>query len=358
VLRRTLVAAALLVAALPVVAPGAAAAPAACRNRAELFTRNLIDPASITGVAPVGGQTGSGGVLAVRSYVFPNRALRGKRLPLYAPTTMTITGASYYLPQGSPAGYKPEYSLYFSTPCQLDVKLFHVKGVVGKVASVVPRKATSSSASQQVKATTIAAGEQVGWYEPAEGSVAFDFWVDDLTVTNAFLSPKRYARSNALHAVCPWQFYAKALRTVWYSKLGNQGGTAVRGTPCGVVTQGQKGSVLGQWFREPNVTKPVVDVLTYDGTYLSQAMVTLESTGDVRIGGFYAPGAVLVSKQGTGAATWSDPRTMKVGQLRCFSDGTRSVSLQLTSPTTLKAAVTPGICTTPVSPTAWRTYYR
>jgi hypothetical protein len=346
-----------------VLAPTAAVAapkptvPPACRNRTELFTRNLIDPASVTGVAPVGGQTGSGGVLAVRSYVFPSQTLRGKRLPIYAPTNMSLVGASYYLPMGAPAGYKPEYSLYFSTPCSLEVKLFHIKGVVGKVAAVVPKKASGSSASQGVKATPVAAGEQVGWYEPAEGSVAFDFWVDDLTVTNSFLSPKRYAQSNALHAVCPWQFYAAALRKVWYAKLGNQGGQAVPGTSCGVVTQGAKGSVLGQWFRDPNVNNPVVDKLTYDGTYLSQAMVTFESTGDIRIGGFYAPGPVFVSKQGPGGPTWSDPRTMTVGDLRCFGDGTRAVTLQLTNATTLRAAVTAD-CATPVPNTEWRTYYR
>ena len=346
-----------------VLAPTAAVAaprptpPPACKNRAELFTKNVIDPASITGVAPVGGQTGSGGVLAVRSYVFPNQALRGKRLPLYAPTNMTFTAASYYTPLGAPAGYKPEYGLWFTTPCQLDVKLFHVKGVVGKVAAAAPKKSGSSSALQGVKSTAIAAGEQIGWYEPAVGSVAFDFWVDDLAVTNSFISPKRYVNSNALHAVCPWQFYAKALRTTWYSKLGDQGGTAVPGTACGVVTQGVKGSVLGQWFREPDVNKPVVDVLNYDGTYLSQAMVTYEATGAVRLGGFYAPGAVIVGKQGPGGATWSDPRTMKVGDLRCLSDGVRAVTIQLTNATTLRAAVTAD-CATPVPNTEWRTYYR
>ncbi|MCU1374196.1 MAG: hypothetical protein JWO68_1482 [Actinomycetia bacterium] len=358
--RRALVALLLVV----LVAPAAEAAkatpapkPPPCPNRAEYFTKHLIDPASVTGVAPVGGQTGSGGVLAVRSYVFPNQALRGKRLPIYAPAAMTLVGASYYLPMGAPAGYKPEYSLYFSTPCNLEVKLFHIKEVHGAVAGAVPKKASSSSASQGVKATAVKAGDQIGWYTPAEGSVAFDFWVDDLTVTNSFLSPKRYAQSNALHAVCPWQFYAKALRSVWYAKLGNQGGTAVPGTSCGTVTQGAKGSVLGQWFRDPDVNNPVVDRLTYDGTYLSQAMVTLESTSDVRLGGFYAPGAVFVSKQGPAGATWSDPRTMKVGELRCFADGARAVSLQLTNATTLRAAVTAD-CATPVPSTEWRTYYR
>ena len=354
VLRRCLLVVALLSGLAPSVA---AAAPNPCANRTELFTRNLIDPGSITGVAPVGGQTGTGGILAVRSYVFPNRALRGKRLPIYAPTNMTFTAASYYTPAGAPAGYKPEYGLWFTTPCQLDVKLFHIKGVVGKVAAAAPKTSSGSSALNPVRPTPVAAGEQIGWYEPAEGSVAFDFWVDDLRITNSFLSPRRYVNSNALHAACPYQFYAKALRTVWYSKLGNQGGTAVPGTPCGVVTQGPKGSVIGQWFRERDVTKPVVDVLQYDGTYLSQAMVTYESTGDVRIGGFYAPGALLVSRQGPAAATWSDPRTMKVGELRCWSDGNRAVSLQLTDPTTLRAAVTSD-CSAPVPTTEWRTYYR
>ena len=352
-------AAALIVVALlsPAATAASAPKPDPCRNRTELFTQHIIDPAAVSGVAPVGGQTGSGGVLAVRSYVFPKQELRGKRLAIRAPAAMTLFGASYYLPPGAPAGYKPEYSLYFSAPCSLEVKFFHIKGISSRLGTVVPKAPSASSASQRVKPLPVAAGEQIGWYEPAVGSVAFDFWVDDLAKQNSFISPKRYAQSNARYAVCPWQFYAKPLRSVWMAKLGDQGGLARPGTSCGVVTQGTRGSVLGQWFREPNVNLPVVDRLTMDGSYQSQAMVTMESSGSVRLGGFYAPQALIVGRTGSTAAGWSDPRTITAGTTRCFSDGNRAVHLTLQSATTLRATVTPS-CSSAVPTNEWRTYYR
>ena len=67
------------------------------------------------------------------------------------------------------------------------MKFFHIKGVVGKVASVVPATASSSSAGESVKSTPIKAGEQIGWYKLGNNSVAFDFWVDNQARNNDFI---------------------------------------------------------------------------------------------------------------------------------------------------------------------------
>lgn len=342
-------------------APGAggASAPASaaadCNPSTVRFTANLIDPGKVSGVAPIGGQTGSGGVVAVRSYVFPLRSLVGQRVPLYAPVDMTLTGAARYkLPQ-APANYEPEFSLEFTVRCGVSLKLYHVKAISDRLATVVPATVTPSSATDSVKPLAVKAGEQIGWWIGGEKSVAFDFWVDNAKVTNAFITPQRYLRSNYLHAVCPYSFYVEPLRRVWLAKLGTQSGLAVPGTPCGTVSQGKAGTMQGQWFLDPNPATGLADVISYDGQYMSQGVINLESDGTVRIGGFWSPGYVLTDKND---ATWADPA--KVTDAHCWFDrvGNRSVSMKLDSPTKLRVAVVDGPCPASIDAVPAKTYYR
>jgi hypothetical protein len=69
------------------------------------------------------------------------------QLPIYAPTDMTLVGASYYKPFNAESDYHLENSHYFDLRCDYNLLLFHIKGVVGDVASRVPQIPSSSSAS-------------------------------------------------------------------------------------------------------------------------------------------------------------------------------------------------------------------
>lgn len=317
------------------------------------FTNNLIDPAYVEHVDPIGGQTGSGGVVAVRSYIFPFQSLAGRHLPLYAPTSMTLEGGTYYQLPGSP--YKPEYSLEFDAGCGITVNLYHVKEVSSKLAAVLPSTPTASSGTAPVTPTNVVAGEQIGAYVPGgSDGVSFDFWVNDASVTNSFITPQRFARSNYLHAVCPYQFYVPALKSTWYGKIGGSSGP-VAGATCGTVSQGVSGTAAGMWFLDPNPTTGLADVLTYDGTYMSQGIVSIDPDGTVRVGGFWSSTYLIVPKSDT---TWADPAT--VTGSHCWYDafGNRSLTVQLQSATTMRAAVVAGACPASIDAAAWKTYYR
>ena len=336
---------------------GTAAGPA-CLDTSVHFTHNLIDPADVSGVAPIGGQTGTGGIIAVRSYIYPLRSLVGQQLPLYAPVDMTLVGASHYQPPGALPGWLPEYSLYFDVGCGITLNLFHVKGISAPLAAVVPPAVTQSSASTQITPPLkVATGEQVGYYLPSNDGdgVSFDFWVNDAAVTNSFISPARYVGTNYVHAVCPYQFYVEPLRSVWYAKLGTQGGVAVPGTACGTVRQGNLGTAQGQWFRDPNPATGHADVLTNDGTYLSQGVITIESDGTVRIGGFWSPEYVII---GPTDPSWADPNTVTSGHCWFGTSVNQSVTVQLDSPTAMRVAVVNGPCPASVPASVWKTYYR
>ena len=330
-----------------------------CTTR-PVFTRDVIDLDQVQVVVPIGQQTAFGGVLSVRSYVHSKPSLHGQRLPLYAPVDMTLVQAAYYKIGDDPA-YKPEYSLFFDAGCEIQVQLYHVKGVVGAVASVTPKEPVPSSAGQPVKATPVKAGEQIGWYEGEAGkSVAFDFRVEDSRHTNTFINQARFTSSpgasGELHAVCPYDFYAGAQRASWLAKLGAPSSDPVPGTTCGTISQGAAGTAEGMWF----FADAKVNELTYRGRtwsqgdvpdageYQSQIVLNVDPGGTVRIGGLNASQPMtqmMVGRQGPGSETWRDPRAVTAGEDHCWSNASQSVKVRLSSDgASLTAVVGAGSC--------------
>lgn len=319
------------------------------------FTYNFIDPKYVRVVTPIGEQTGSGGVIAVRSYVHPAIEFASQELPIYAPTDMTLSSASYYKPPGSSDTYKPEYSLYFEAGCGISVKFFHIKGVVGKVAGAVPVEPSNSSAGQTVKATSVKAGEQIGWYKLGETSVAFDFWVDDSAVTNKFIVQSHFSNSNALHSVCPYDFYSPDKKAIWLAKLGAPGSNPIPGTGCGSISQGVLGTADGMWFINESTEN---DRLVYDGAYQSQIMFSTDPNGIVRVGGLNASGPPAQMMVSSNESTWKKPSDITVGATHCWSNAQQSVRVNLISEKTMSVLVGVGNCDGLGSQSLGRIYYR
>lgn len=337
------------------VSPTPSTSPKTSCSTPPIFTHDFIDPNFVRVVTPIGEQTGSGGVIAVRSYIHPDVALLGKELPILAPTNMTLYSASYYKPPGSSATYQPEYSLYFDAGCGITVKFFHIKGVVGKVASSVPVLPSDSSAGQTVKAVSVLAGEQIGWYKLGETSVAFDFWVDDAAHTNEFIVPKHFAGSNALHSVCPYNFYTPEKKSIWLAKLGAPGSSPIPGTSCGEISQGVPGTADGMWFINP-ITE--TDRLTWDGFYQSQIMFSTDASGLIRIGGLNSSGSLSQMMVSSNSPSWAKPSTILVGASHCWATDTQSVSVKVNSQNTISVLVGTGSCATQADPATGKTYYR
>jgi hypothetical protein len=325
-----------------------------CTKKPE-FTHNFIDPKYVRVVTPIGGQTAFGGVIAVRSYVFPSQEFLEQELPIFAPTDMSLFQASYYKPEGSSSTYKPEYSLYFDAGCGIMVKFFHIKGVVGKTADAVPVEPSTSSAGQVVKATSVKAGEQIGWYKLGETSVAFDFWVDNAAVTNEFIVNSHFLESNALHSVCPYNYYSADKKAIWLAKLGASGGPEP-GTSCGVISQGVIGTADGMWFISES-TK--TDQLFYDGAYQSQISFVVDPSGILRIGGLNALGALkqMMISSNT-SSTWKKPSDIIIGATHCWSDSDQSVKVNVINEKTMSVLVGAGSCDALGNAASGRIYYR
>ena len=323
--------------------------------KTPVFTHNFIDPKYVRVVTPIGEQTGSGGVIAVRSYVHPAIEYAGQELPIFAPTDMTLISASYYKPPGSSDTYKPEYSLYFEAGCGISVKFFHIKGVVGKIAGAVPSEPSSSSAGQTVKSTPVKAGEQIGWYKLGETSVAFDFWVDNAAVTNKFIVQSHFTNSNAVHSVCPYDFYTSDKKAIWLAKLGAPGSDPIPGTGCGTISQGVLGTADGMWFIGENTEN---DRLAIEGAYQSQIMFSIDPSGIIRIGGLNATGAPTQMMISSNASTWKKPSDVTAGVTHCWSNAQQSVKVSVISEKVMTVLVGAGTCEGLGNLSLGRSYYR
>ncbi|MBM3690066.1 MAG: hypothetical protein FJW80_10540 [Actinobacteria bacterium] len=327
--------------------------PESCKQR-PVFTRDGLALDHVQVVVPIGQQTAFGGSLSIRSYVHTKPELHGQRLPIYAPTDLVLYQASYYRAPGASADYKPEYSLYFDAGCGIEVQVYHVKGVVGAVAGVVPSEPSPSSAGQPVARTPVKAGTQIGWFEGEAGkSVAFDFRVEDSAHTNSFINQQRFDNSpgarGELHAICPYDLYVGAQRDRWLAKLGAPSSNPVPGTPCGVISQGKAGSAQGLWFfRDAKVNEFTYRGDTWSeglpaGQYQSQIAFTVDPVGTVRIGGLNAVrpmSQLMIPRTGIGSQTWRDPLSVTAGQEYCWSDGTRTAKVRLSADGASLTAVT------------------
>ena len=319
------------------------------------FTEDFIDPKYVRVVTPIGEQTGAGGVLAVRSYVHPSQDFAGQVLPIFAPTDMTLYSSSYYKPLGASDSYQPEYSLYFDAGCGITVKFFHIKGVVGSVAAAAPKVPSNSSAGQGVTPTKVKAGEQIGWYKLGENSVAFDFWVDNAAITNSFIVQSHWGSSNALHSVCPYNFYTPDKKAIWLSKLGAPGSDPIPGTTCGTITEGILGTADGMWFSSATTQ---TDQLVLDGPYQSQIMFTTDASGIVRIGGLNAVGAPAQMMISSNSPTWRKPSGVLTGDTYCWSSAQQSVKVHLISSLKMAVIVGTGSCDSLGTSESGRTYQR
>jgi hypothetical protein len=220
---------------------------------ADAFTAPLLDFSNVQVVTPIGLVGGGGTEIVGRSYVFPRPEI-GEAIPLYAPTAMKLVGGVRYVPLGAPEDYRPDWSLAFRPDCSSSVliELYHVKGVVPALVEALGDETAMSSAWQQTSADVhFEAGDEIGEWVRGTNSVAFDFIVNDNSVTNEFATPARYATSNILHVICPYTYYAPELRADFESLLGAPGGGPIEGTACGSVAIDVTGALAGQWFLDP-----------------------------------------------------------------------------------------------------------
>lgn len=228
-----------------------------CDN--PVFTEYFVDPKQVQKVGQVGVVHGSGLYIVERSYVSIHDSLVGQKVPIYAPSDLTLRSGSHYYNPAASSTTRPDYALWFDAGCEVEVNLAHLKEVVEPIARELPEPKTDSRSSQ-LTPLKFKAGDLIGYFVSTPGDVAgFDFIVRDMKVVNDFINSERYAgrrASNLLNGVCPYDYYEPSKKEVYYGLLGGSGGTRFKVKQCGSASRDVAGTLSGMWFldREPQAS--------------------------------------------------------------------------------------------------------
>jgi hypothetical protein len=225
-----------------------------CTPGSAVFTADVTDVASLATVGPLPALAGGAGY-EIRSYMQVKDSYAGVRVPIYAPTKMTLLASVHYsdpLHDPGDTDYHGEWGLVFEASCTTQVTLAHVREVEQKIIDVtVPSDAgTGELVTHPVD---FAAGEVIGHYIRGPGYFAWDFVVTDTTVTNTFTNMQRYqdGQLKFLHAICPYDLYSPAMRQPYLDLLGTNNDPPKAGRKCGTVAHDHAGSAAGVWFHAP-----------------------------------------------------------------------------------------------------------
>ncbi len=326
-----------------------------CGTR-PVLTSPLVDPAALQVVTQIGMVGGGNTSLVGRSYAFPTAAQTGVRLPLLAPAALRVLGLGHYMPQGAPAGYVPDWSMYVDFGCGLTMELYHVKDLPAGLKAVTDTTIVSSSAWQLLAVPVpLEAGAPMGWYLRGTGSIAFDVVLYDTTVVNRFENQARHTAHfrNLLNVTCPWAAFAPALRDQYPARIGDGTGVRSPGAGCGTVERDVPGTPAGHWFQQATV--PATWGLSKVGPYGDPLPIALSADSTVHVGHIGATNDLRVSRNNS---TWRNPATIPTAW--CYAGDVGGwLWLRMNSRTQMDAAYgASGSCPAAFPAAGFMAYYR
>ena len=218
-------------------------------NKAPVLTHHIVDPEALMVIVPPGLVTS--GEIKPHSYVKLRLDDPG-RGAIYAPTSMELFGGAYYLHDET----TDIYSLSFRVSCEVELWIDHVVDPVDKIKIAFPSTPADTSQSVYVpEPIFFEAGEFIGYAQVHPWALQFDFGLNNETRPNSLADPDRLG-SKYLYSDCPYDYFEDALRTVYYSKFGENSGEVVPGVECRSADQDVPGTISGVWFSETEPEYP------------------------------------------------------------------------------------------------------
>ncbi|PIZ45807.1 hypothetical protein COY32_04620 [candidate division WWE3 bacterium CG_4_10_14_0_2_um_filter_41_14] len=190
--------------------------PSCYSNVSPTFSSPITDMASISYVvAPP--TMGSGPNLKTHGYIGTN----GARVPIYAPTAMTLSSGAYYM--GGP------YTLEFKASCEVTVRFGHVTEPVASILATLPQTPSTSSATSELTPISFATGELIAYTTGTSQAGNWDFGVYNSATSNRFASDPAWNTSSVYTtAVCPFTYFLPDIKTQYYAKFNS---TILSGNP-------------------------------------------------------------------------------------------------------------------------------
>jgi hypothetical protein len=214
-----------------------------------------VDFSKVSSISPIGVLAPQGGSPLPKYHT--GFLLNALGVPVIAPGDLTITEirkVSYILSPTRP-GYI-DYALFFSVCDEVTGHFGHITNLNSDLApppssfecskySTVDETVESCTARTTIKVST---GTQLATSGTASHSPAIDIGMEDKRISDGFINPGRYGKSDAPGTLCPWDFYTEAIKTQLYSKIGLSATDLTTENPkCGTIAVDKKGSAAGRW---------------------------------------------------------------------------------------------------------------
>lgn len=230
-----------------------------CSND-SLFKRLPVDFSKVSSISPIGVLAPQGGSPLPKYHT--GFLLNELGVPVIAPGDLTITEirkVSYILSPTRP-GYI-DYALFFSVCDEVTGHFGHITNLNSNLQppvaafecskySTVDETVESCTARTSIK---VSEGTQLATSGTASHSPAIDLGMEDKRLSDGFLNPERYGKTNAPGTLCPWDFYTEDLKVQLYSKIGQMATNLTTENPkCGTVAVDKKGTAAGRWTPQEN----------------------------------------------------------------------------------------------------------
>ncbi len=337
------------------------AALSSCGSNYTFFDHNPTDMTEFANIAPLGNLNPSGHVFPTDHIYFYHSI--NSTSTVYSPGNATVTRIS--ASQNQTAG-TTDYSIYFKPCSELEVYYLHVSTMSQKLlgAFVAPFSwdntystggSTYRNYGRNVNVPLVS-GETMGTFT---GQYAFDMGAYDSRTTLNFVNPN--ARINSTHTVCPLDYFSDGLKSNLYSYLGSSASNKRTVAPlCGTVDQDAAGTAQGIWLLAGTTT------VSGEDTHLA----LVHGNTDPTKAAFSVGTSISASGLSSGVYTFTpsagsynkDFNTVTVDSgAQCYRaerNGTQTILIQLTSPTTLKIEKLNGDCDVPRSFTGNETSFQ
>jgi hypothetical protein len=229
-----------------------------------LFSTPIVDPSALAFVTMPGTLGGGGSVVVGRSYlVLTDEAVAdGARVPIVAPTDMTLTGYAYYIDPNRPNA-APQWALHYRVSCEVEIGLAHLNEVPPHVQALVVGGPTGNNGTIYLEdPIPFAEGEVLGYkvHQPEYGVDSFDFILKNSTVRNTFVNQERYMNPHQLEIVtedCPYEYFEPTIRDAYLARMGTHGTGLIGPGTCRSVSRDVAGTLAGSWFWNEDATYDV-----------------------------------------------------------------------------------------------------
>jgi hypothetical protein len=246
-----------------------ASGPGCPKSLSGVFTKSFVDPEKILALRPLGSTDGMGHILPMDHTEFTFKAAVDEKIPVYAPTQITITKIAKhtdYSADGTPLTTQSNYMFDF-TICrgvtgwsefihELSPDIQSVWDKAKKTHDEGPLNQGAKAVNDTARAgITLKAGLLLG-YTNTEPSLALSIY-DTRSKPNDVNASYYGNNQRIVNAVCFTDLYAGDLKNTLNAKYGyyeDRQGSTPGFTPrtieprCGQVIQNITGTVQGDWF--------------------------------------------------------------------------------------------------------------